>query len=135
FFFFSSRRRHTRFSRDWSSDVCSSDLRAYTGRDIIAICGDHPFFAVDDWFIGTTPINGGVPQAVTNLTVKFKYNDIESVKALLAEYPKQIAGFILEPTRGVDPKDNFLHELKRLAHEDGALFILDEMISGFRLHN
>src|SRR6266700_5708642 len=31
FFFFSSRRRHTRFSRDWSSDVCSSDLR---GRDV-----------------------------------------------------------------------------------------------------
>ncbi len=125
-----------KFSKD-GSDATSGAVkiaRAYTGRDIIAICGDHPFFAVDDWFIGTTPINGGVPQAVTDLTVKFKYNDIESVKALLAKYPNQIAGFILEPTRGADPKDNFLHELKRLAHEDGALFILDEMISGFRLH-
>ncbi|MGE0829507.1 MAG: glutamate-1-semialdehyde 2,1-aminomutase, partial [Hyphomonadaceae bacterium] len=126
-----------KFSKD-GSDATSGAVkiaRAYTGRDLIAICGDHPFFAVDDWFIGTTPIWGGVPQATRDLTVKFKYNDIESVKALLAQYPNQIAGFIMEPTRGIDPKDNFLHEVKRLAHEAGALFILDEMISGFRLYN
>ncbi|MGE0046761.1 MAG: glutamate-1-semialdehyde 2,1-aminomutase, partial [Hyphomonadaceae bacterium] len=125
-----------KFSKD-GSDATSGAVkiaRAYTGRDLIAICGDHPFFAVDDWFIGSTPIHGGVPQAVRDLTVKFKYNDIESVKALLAQYPGQIAGFIMEPTRGVDPKDNFLHEVKRIAHEAGALFVLDEMISGFRLH-
>lgn len=125
-----------KFSKD-GSDATSGAVkiaRAYTGRDLIAICGDHPFFAVDDWFIGSTPIWGGVPQATRGLTVKFKYNDIESVKALIAQHPGQIAGFILEPTRGVDPKDNFLHEVKRLAHEAGALFILDEMISGFRLH-
>ncbi len=125
-----------KFSKD-GSDATSGAVkiaRAYTGRDLIAICGDHPFFAVDDWFIGSTPINGGVTRATQSQTVKFKYNDIGSVKALLAQYPGQIAGFILEPTRGVDPKDNFLHEVKRLAHEAGALFILDEMISGFRLH-
>jgi len=125
-----------KFSKD-GSDATSGAVkiaRAYTGRDLIAICGDHPFFAVDDWFIGSTAMYGGIPPAVRDLTVKFSYNDIESVKALLAKHPGQIAGFILEPTRGVDPKDNFLHELKRLAHENGALLILDEMISGFRLH-
>jgi glutamate-1-semialdehyde 2,1-aminomutase len=125
-----------KFSKD-GSDATSGAVkiaRAYTGRDLIAICADHPFFAVDDWFIGSTPIWGGVPQATRDLTVKFKYNDIESVKALIAQHPGQIAGFILEPTRGVDPKNNFLHDVKRLAHEAGALFILDEMISGFRLH-
>lgn len=124
-----------KFSKD-GSDATSGAVkiaRAYTGRDLIAICGDHPFFAVDDWFMGSTVMWGGIPQAVRDLTVKFKYNDIESVKALLSQYPGQIAGFIMEPTRGVDPKDNFLHEVKRLAHEAGALFILDEMISGFRL--
>jgi glutamate-1-semialdehyde 2,1-aminomutase len=126
-----------KFSKD-GSDATSGAVkiaRAYTGRDLIAICGDHPFFAVDDWFIGSTPIHGGIPQAVRDLTVKFKYNDIESVKALIAQHPGQIAGFIMEPTRGIDPKDNFLHEVKRLAREDGALFILDEMIAGFRLYN
>ncbi|MEZ5996687.1 MAG: glutamate-1-semialdehyde 2,1-aminomutase [Hyphomonadaceae bacterium] len=125
-----------KFSKD-GSDATSGAVklaRAYTGRDLIAICGDHPFFSVDDWFIGSTAIHGGIPQAVRDLTVKFRYNDIESVKALLSRYPGQIAGFILEAERTDPPKDNFLHELKRLAHEAGALFILDEMITGFRWH-
>jgi glutamate-1-semialdehyde 2,1-aminomutase len=125
-----------KFSKD-GSDATSGAVkiaRAYTGRDLIAICGDHPFFAVDDWFIGSTAMHGGITEATRSQTVKFRYNDIESVKALLAKYPGQIAGFILEPTRIDPPKDNFLHELKRLAHENGALLILDEMITGFRLH-
>jgi glutamate-1-semialdehyde 2,1-aminomutase len=125
-----------KFSKD-GSDATSGAVklaRAYTGRDLIAICGDHPFFAVDDWFIGSTAIHGGTTEATRGQTVKFRYNDIDSVKALLAKYPGQIAGFILEPTRIDPPKDNFLHELKRLAHEAGALFILDEMITGFRWH-
>ena len=35
--------------------------RAYTGRDMIAVCKDHPFFSTDDWFIGTTPMSAGYP--------------------------------------------------------------------------
>jgi glutamate-1-semialdehyde 2,1-aminomutase len=126
-----------KFSKD-GSDATSGAVkiaRAYTGRDLIAICGDHPFFSVDDWFIGATAIHGGIPDAIRDLTVKFRYNDIESVKTLIAQHPGQIACFILEAERTDAPKDNFLHELKRLAHEAGALFILDEMITGFRWHN
>jgi len=125
-----------KFSKD-GSDATSAAVkiaRAYTGRDLIAICGDHPFFAVDDWFIGSTAMHGGIPKAVRDLTVKFHYNDIESVKALLAAYPGQIAGFILEPVRLDPPRNDFLNAVKQLAHADGALFILDEMITGFRLH-
>lgn len=125
-----------KFSKD-GSDATSGAIkiaRAYTGRDLVAICADHPFFSVDDWFIGSTPIHGGIPDAVRDLTVKFRYNDIESIKALIAQHPGQIACFILEPERTEPPKDNFLHELKRIAHEAGALFILDEMITGFRWH-
>lgn len=125
-----------KFSKD-GSDATSGAVklaRAYTGRDLVAICGDHPFFSVDDWFIGSTPMYGGIPEATRALTVKFRYNDIESVKALIAAHPGQIACFILEPTRNDPPRDNFLHQLKALAHEAGALFILDEMITGFRLH-
>jgi glutamate-1-semialdehyde 2,1-aminomutase len=109
--------------------------RAYTGRDLIAICEDHPFFSVDDWFIGATAMHGGVPEDVRKLTVKFRYNDLASVKALVEKYPGQIAGFILEPAKGEDPKDGFLHKLKQIAHDNGALFILDEMITGFRVHH
>ncbi|MGD2131285.1 MAG: glutamate-1-semialdehyde 2,1-aminomutase [Maricaulaceae bacterium] len=109
--------------------------RAVTGRDKIAICSDHPWFSGDDWFIGTMVVNAGVPKATQDLTVGFRYNDIESVKAMFAAHEGEIAGVILEPTKGEDPKDNFLHELKRICHENGALFILDEMISGLRWAN
>jgi glutamate-1-semialdehyde 2,1-aminomutase len=125
-----------KFCKD-GSDATSAAVklaRAYPGRDMIAICGDHPFFSVDDWFIGSTSIYGGIPETVRNLTVKFRYNDIESVQDLLTRYPGQIAGFVLEPVRTEEPTGNFLHKLQDLARKDGALFILDEMICGFRIH-
>ena len=56
--------------------------RAHTGRDRIALCSDHPFFAIDDWFIGTTPMRAGVPKAVREQTLTFRYNDLDSVRAL-----------------------------------------------------
>jgi glutamate-1-semialdehyde 2,1-aminomutase len=119
------------------SDAVSAAVRlarAVTGRDLIARCSDHPFFSTDDWFIGTTEMNAGVPKAIRDLTVAFKYNDIESAKALLTRYPGRIAAFILEPSRGDEPRDRFLHRLRKLCHENGCLFILDEMITGFRWH-
>lgn len=109
--------------------------RAYTGRDMVAICADHPFFSSEDWFIGSTPVSGGIPQTIRDLTVKFRYNDIESVKALFEQYPNRIACVILEPVKDTDPVDNFLHQLKEVCHHNGAVFVLDEMITGFRLHN
>ncbi|WP_046866119.1 glutamate-1-semialdehyde 2,1-aminomutase [Microvirga massiliensis] len=125
-----------KFCKD-GSDATSGAVRlarAYTGRDLIACCGDHPFFSVDDWFIGTTAMNAGIPEATRKLTLTFRYNDIESVRALFEQHPGQIAAVILEPARTEDPKDNFLQELQRLCHAEGALFILDEMITGFRWH-
>ena len=42
--------------------------RAFTGRDLVAVCGDHPIFSVDDWFIGSTPMSAGIPKALQALT-------------------------------------------------------------------
>lgn len=120
------------------SDVTNAAVklaRAYTGRDLIAICSEHPFFSVDDWFIGTTPMSAGIPRAIKDLTVKFHYNDIESVRLLFERYAGRIACVVLEPEKDIEPADNFLHELQRLCMENGAVFILDEMITGFRWHN
>nr|WP_235988709.1 glutamate-1-semialdehyde 2,1-aminomutase [Pseudorhizobium endolithicum] len=117
------------------SDATSAAVRlarAITGRDLVARCVDHPFFSTDDWFIGTTEMNAGIPEAVRTLTVGFRYNDLESVEALLREHPGKIAAFILEPSRGDPPKDGFLLKLRDLCHDHGALFVLDEMITGFR---
>lgn len=125
-----------KFCKD-GSDATSGAVklaRAFTGRDMVAICGDHPFFSVDDWFIGSTAISAGIPQCTKELTVKFHYNDLDSVIELFGRYPGQIACIILEAEKYDPPQNNFLHELKRVVQENGALFILDEMITGFRWH-
>jgi glutamate-1-semialdehyde 2,1-aminomutase len=80
------------------SDATSAAVklsRAYTGRDLVAICADHPFFSVDDWFIGTTPMNAGIPEATQQLTLSFRYNDIAGVHALFERHPRRIAACIL----------------------------------------
>jgi len=126
-----------KFCKD-GSDANSAALRlarAVSGRDLIGICSDHPFFAIDDWFIGKTPINAGVPQAVKDLIVQFRYNDIDNVRALFDAHPGQIAALIMEPAKYEDPADNFLHKTLDLCHSEGALLILDEMITGYRWHN
>ena len=125
-----------KFCKD-GSDATSAAVRlarAYTGRDMIACCADHPFFSTDDWFIGTTKMNAGIPATVSALTTSFRYNDLGSVQALFENYPGKIAALILEPARMEEPQQDFLHEARRIAHENGALFILDEMITGFRWH-
>ena len=123
-----------KFAKDGSSCTTAAVklARAYTGRDHVALCSDHPFFSTNDWFIGTTVIDAGIPQAVKELTLTFRYNDLDSVQSLFARHPGQIAGLILEPSKGDDPEDRFLHRVQRLCHENGAILILDEIITGFR---
>lgn len=106
--------------------------RGYTGRKYIARCIDHPFFSFDDWFIGDTPLKNGIPEEHYKLTLNFRYNDIASLEKLFAEFPGQIAGVILEPSTISHPEDGFLKKVKQLCHNNGAIFILDEMITGFR---
>ncbi len=108
--------------------------RACTGKKYIARCFEHPFFSFDDWFIGDTPLKKGIPEEFHKLTMNFHYNDIGSLAKLFDKYPGQIAGVILEPATSVHPEDNFLNKVKELCHKNGALFILDEMITGFRWH-
>ncbi len=107
--------------------------RAYTGRDLVAFPGDHPFYSVDDWFIGKTACDRGVPEKTKELSLTFKSYDIESLKALFEKYPNQIACIITEPEKEDDqPQGKYLKEAIELAHKNGALFIIDEMISGFK---
>jgi glutamate-1-semialdehyde 2,1-aminomutase len=120
------------------SDVTSAAIRlsrAYTGRDYVAVCAEHPFFSVDDWFIGTTPMAAGIPKNVRDLTLKFHYNDPASVRSLFERYPGQIACLIMEPEKETPPRDGFLHEVQRLCRDEGAVYVLDENITGFRWHN
>ncbi len=106
--------------------------RAHTKRDRVAVCGYHGW---QDWYIGSTARNLGVPEATSNLTHTFWYNDIESLQKLFATYPNQIAAVIMEPMTSIEPIDGFLNEVKELARKNGALFIFDETITGFRFAN
>lgn len=103
--------------------------RAFTGRDMVALSGYH---GMHDWSIGSTENNQGIPAEISNLTKTFEYNNINSLKELFDEYPNQIAAVILEPIQANGPKGDFLQKVKELAHENGAILIFDEVVSGFR---
>ena len=119
------------------SDVTTAAIklaRAFTGRDMVAICSDHPFFSVDDWFIGSTAMSTGIPKVIQELTVSFHYNDLESIRALFNQFPDKIACLVMEVERLEPPDDGFLQQVQHLAKEQGALLIFDEIITGFRWH-
>jgi len=127
--------------------------RAYTGKKYVCIPRQHPFFSFDDWFIGVTPIKRGIPEEHYSTTLVFDYNDIASLEKLFDKHRGEIACVMLEPATTVDPcpaecskvrtvdqrcadcgnhEKNFLYQVKDLCHKNEALFILDEMITGFR---
>ncbi|MER7200717.1 glutamate-1-semialdehyde 2,1-aminomutase [Streptomyces sp. CB01635] len=139
------------------SDVTTAAVRlarAVTGRTRVAICGDHPFFSVDDWFIGTSPMSAGVPAATTELTVAFPYGDLAATEELLTRYQDEVACLILEPlghtepspssqllpepsagkcpASSGDPTPGYLAGLRELADRHGCVLIFDEMITGLR---
>ncbi|MFY9311351.1 MAG: glutamate-1-semialdehyde 2,1-aminomutase [Bacteroidia bacterium] len=114
--------------------------RAFTGRDGVAFPYDHPFYSYDDWFIGSTPCNKGVPKAVQELSYTFKSCDIQSLEQLFLSQPGKIACVIMEPEKNhcgptclCHPSvGNYLKAAIELCHKHGALFILDEMVTGFK---
>jgi glutamate-1-semialdehyde 2,1-aminomutase len=108
--------------------------RAYTNRDMVAICRQQPFFSTDDWFIVTTPMSAGIPKSVEPLTVQFSYNDLEDLARVFDEYPGQIAAVILEAETVEPPAEGYFAGLRRLCDAQGAVLVLDEMITGFRWH-
>ena len=108
--------------------------RAYTKRKYVVVPAEHPFFSYDDWFIGSTVMSAGIPEEASSLTLKFNFNNIESLKKLFDQYSDQIACVILEAATTVAPKENFLHDVQALCKKNGSVFIIDEMITGFRWH-
>ena len=85
-----------RFGKN-GTDATSAAIRiarAYTKKKRIAVCGYHGW---QDWYIGSTSRNLGVPNEVKNLTLKFSYNDFYSLEKIFKKYPNDIAAVILEP--------------------------------------
>ena len=106
--------------------------RAYNNKEKVAICAQHPFFSYDDWFISSTPCTLGIPEKYRDQTVKFDYNDIEGIERIFREQGDQITALIMEPLKFDEPADNFLNKVKALCEKHNIVYILDEMITGFR---
>ena len=107
--------------------------RAYTGRSKVAVPREHPFFSFDDWFIGSTPCDFGIPEAVKSFTLHFAYNDIESLNALFRANPGEIACVMMEPVKFDPPAKGFLEAVREICQREGAVLVFDEMITGLKI--
>jgi glutamate-1-semialdehyde 2,1-aminomutase len=106
--------------------------RAVTGRDMVAVCRDQPFFSTDDWFIGVTGMPAGVPRSAREATVTFPYGDLPAVEELLATHGSRLAALVMEVATTSPPPDGYLSGLKTMLSQHGVLLVFDEMITGFR---
>lgn len=118
--------------------------RAHTGKDKIAFCGYHGWH---DWYLaanlGTENALGehllsglsprGVPKGLTGTALPFRYNHLEELEKIVAEDKDEIGVIVMEPIRDNHPKPGFIEGVRKLAHEIGAIFIVDEISAGFRL--
>ncbi|HVM74806.1 MAG TPA: glutamate-1-semialdehyde 2,1-aminomutase [Candidatus Saccharimonadales bacterium] len=79
----------------------------------------------------------GVPQALASLTLNVPYNDLQAVEQAFTQHKEKIAAVIVEPVAAnmgvVPPADGFLKGLRDITRNNGALLIIDEVITGFRL--
>jgi glutamate-1-semialdehyde 2,1-aminomutase len=118
--------------------------RAFTGRDKVAFCGYHGWH---DWYLSANladptsleahllpGVNArGVPKALRGTTLPFQYNNINSLKKVFQENNGQVACVIMEASRIHLPTAGFLDKVRDLTHENGALLVFDEVVTGFRL--
>ena len=117
--------------------------RTYTKKQNIAFCGYHGWH---DWYLASNMRNSenldkqllpglntkGVSKAFSDSISPFFYNDIESLNKLFKKKNNDIGIIVMEPMRAVPPKDNFLKKVKKIARQNNALLIFDEITSGFK---
>jgi glutamate-1-semialdehyde 2,1-aminomutase len=119
--------------------------RGYTGRDNIlkfegCYHGHGDSLLVKAGSGATTlgiPDSLGIPGDLAKHTLTALYNDLESVKVLVRQYPGEIACIIVEPIAGnmgvVLPERGFLEGLRKICDEEGIILLFDEVITGFRV--
>lgn len=150
-----------KFTKNGSTAVTAAVklARAFTGRELVARCSQHPFFSYDDWFIGSTAVKRGITRSTIQETIFFDYNDIASVERLLVLHKDKVAALVLEPATMIRPcvvgqacekgplsdvhtlrgwqerapgTKHFVHQVRELCDKHGVVLVLDEMITGFR---
>ncbi|NOY41114.1 MAG: aminotransferase class III-fold pyridoxal phosphate-dependent enzyme [Planctomycetes bacterium] len=122
--------------------------RAHTGRDLVAFCGYHGWH---DWYLAANckseenkdQLQGhllpglepcGVPTQLAGTALPFSYNKIEELAEIVSRHGNNLAAIVMEPTRHSHPAPGFLEEVRQLADKSGAVWIIDEITTGWRLH-
>ena len=117
--------------------------RAATGRSGVVFCGYHGW---SDWYLAANLANDaaldghllpglqplGVPRELAGTAAPFRYNDLESLRAALEKLSGGLAAVVMEPMRGEMPRDSFVQRVIESCHAAGAVFVLDEVTSGWR---
>lgn len=115
--------------------------RAAAGRDKVAICGYHGWH---DWYLSANLANdkgldghllpglapNGVPRNLAGTVFPFSYNNYKELEALVSAH--DIGVIVMEVVRNVEPEDDFLHKVRKLATDRNIVLIFDECTSGFR---
>ena len=98
-----------KFTKNGSTAVTAAIKlsRAYTKRNLVLRCSNHPFFSYDDWFIGNTVVNRGVPNKIKEMTINFEFNNIKAFKNKIKKFKNKIACVVMEPATDVCPKNIF----------------------------
>lgn len=123
-----------KFSKNGSTATTAAMklARAYTGREMVAFPGDHPFYSYDDWFIGKTPCDRGVPSEFKNYTTTYNSMNLNSLEEMFLKHPGKIACVISEPEKTHPQAEDYIKRLIEICHKHGALYVMDEMITGFK---
>lgn len=118
--------------------------RAYTRKDKVAFCGYHGWH---DWYLSANLANDssldghllpgleprGVPRALKGTSIPFNYNHIEELEDIV-EKTSDVGTIVVEAVRHQEPKNDFLKNVKKIADEIGAVLILDEITTGWRMN-
>lgn len=124
--------------------VAARIARAYTGKDIVLVCGYHGWH---DWYLSANLVKGdpladvhlkglepaGVPESLAGTNLIFHYNNIEEFQRLVSEHEGQIAAVIMEPIRNAYPENEFLEKIRDITKKKDIVLIFDEITAGFRL--
>jgi glutamate-1-semialdehyde aminotransferase len=100
--------------------------RALTGREHVIATGYHGYH---DWYIASTERNAGIPSLYLDLIHSVPFNDLPALERALSEY--DVAAVVTE-LPGVEPLDGYLEAAIDATHRHGAIYILDEIVTGFR---
>tara|TARA_B110000483_G_scaffold240230_1_gene320347 strand:- start:5150 stop:6469 length:1320 start_codon:yes stop_codon:yes gene_type:complete len=114
------------------SDVTTAAIRlarSITKQNNIMFSGYHGWH---DWYIGSTSMNNGVPNEISKQSFNFEFNNFNSFLEQYQKAGKKVAAVIIEPMNTVEPKKNFLKQIRTFCTKNKIILIFDEICTGFR---